>query len=99
MSFVHFCEERSADRVTADLAIEWATRTDRGSDCEVYQARGLDVVRIFARHLQAPDSATEVKPGDVLARRYLRIPVYLYSPQEIAALKRRTIISPITSAG
>ena len=79
--------------MTAHLAIEWAARTDRGSDCEVYQARGLDVVRIFARHLRALDPATEVPPGNVLARRCLRIPAYLYSPQAIAALKRRTIIS------
>jgi integrase/recombinase XerD len=86
MSFVAFCEERGAGRVTADLAIEWATRTARGSGNEVYQARRLDVVRIFARHRQALDPATEVPSGDVLARRYLRIPPYLYSPQEIAAL-------------
>jgi integrase/recombinase XerD len=85
-NFVAFCEERGADRVTADLAIEWATRTARGSGNEVYQARRLDVVRIFARHLQALDPATEVPPDDVLARRYLRIPPYLYSPREIGAL-------------
>ena len=58
----------------------------RGSGSEVYQARRLDVVRIFARHLQALDPATEVPPDDVLSRRYLRIPPYLYSPAEIAAL-------------
>jgi integrase len=86
MSFVCFCEERSADHVTADLALEWATRTAKGSGSEVYQARRLDVVRIFARHLQALDPATEVPADDVLARRYLRIPPYLYSPLEIAAL-------------
>jgi integrase len=86
MSFVRFCEERGAGRVTADLAIEWATRTSRGSGNEVYQARRLDVVRIFARHLQALDPATEIPPQDVLTRRYLRIPPYLYSLQEIAAL-------------
>ena len=86
MSFVRFCEERGADRVTTDLAIGWATRTSRGSDDEVYQARRLDVVRIFARHLRALDPATEVPPEDVLSRRYRRIPRYLYSPREIAAL-------------
>jgi integrase/recombinase XerD len=86
MSFVRFCEERGADRVTADLALEWATRTSRGSGDEVYQARRLDVARIFARHLQALDPATEVPPGDVLSRRQGRIPPYLYSPEEIAAL-------------
>jgi integrase/recombinase XerD len=84
MSFVAFCEERGASRVTTDLAVEWATRT--ASDSEAYQARRLDVVRIFARHLQALDPATEVPPGDVLARRQCRIPPYLYSPEEITAL-------------
>ena len=86
MSFVRFCEERCADRVTADLAVEWATQTSRGSGDEVYQARRLDVVRIFARHLQALDPATEVPPEDVLSRRQRRVPPYLYSRQEIAAL-------------
>lgn len=62
MSFVRFSEEHSTGHVTADLAIEWATRTSRGSGDEVYQARRLDVVRIFARHLQALDPATEVPP-------------------------------------
>lgn len=88
MSFVGFCEERGAGRVTADLAVEWATRTARGSGDEVYQARRLDVARIFARHLQALDPATEVPPGDVLSRRYRRIPPYLYSREEVAALMR-----------
>ena len=44
------------------------------------------MVRIFARHLQPLDPATEVPPEDVLARRQRRIPPYLYSPQEITAL-------------
>jgi integrase/recombinase XerD len=86
MSFVAFCEERGAVRVTADLAAEWATRTARGSGDEVYQARRLDAVRIFARHLQALDPATEVPPEDVLSRRQGRVPPYLYSPEEVAAL-------------
>jgi integrase/recombinase XerD len=86
MSFVGFCEGRSADRATADLAVEWATQAGRGSGDEVYQARKLDTVRIFARHLQALDPATEVPPGDVLSRRQGRVAPYLYSPQEIAAL-------------
>ncbi len=86
MSFVAFCEEHGADHVTADLAIEWATRTARASSDEIYQARRLDTVRIFARHLQALDPATEVPPEDVLSRRQGRVPPYLYSPQEVAAL-------------
>jgi integrase/recombinase XerD len=84
MSFVRFCEDRGATAVTTDLAVEWATST--ASDHEAYQARRLDVVRIFARHLQPLDPATEIPPGDVLDRRQWRIPPYLYSPQEVTAL-------------
>lgn len=84
MSFVRFCEDRAATAVTTDLAVEWATST--ASDHEAYQARRLDVVRIFARHLQPLDPVTEVPPEDVLDRRQWRIPPYLYSPQEIIAL-------------
>lgn len=86
MSFVAFCEDRGADHLTADLALDWATRTTRGSTDEIYQARRLDVVRIFARHLQVLDPATEIPPEDVLSRRYRRIPPYLYTPEEITAL-------------
>jgi integrase/recombinase XerD len=84
MSFVGFCEERGATRVTTDLAVEWATRTARRH--EAYQARRLDIVRIFTRHLQALDPSTEVPPGDVLSRRQCRIPPYLYSAEDITAL-------------
>ena len=84
MSFVRFCEDRGATTVTTDLAVEWATSTP--SDHEAYQARRLDIVRIFARHLQPLDPATEVPPEDVLDRRQWRIPPYLYSAQEVTAL-------------
>lgn len=84
MSFIRFCEDRGAGTVTTDLAVEWATST--ASDHEAYQARRLDVVRIFARHLQPLDPAAEVPPADVLDRRQWRIPPYLYSPQEVTAL-------------
>ena len=84
MSFVRFCEDRGATVVTTDLAVEWATSTP--SDHEAYQARRLDIVRIFARHLQPLDPATEVPPEDVLDRRQWRIAPYLYSPQEVTAL-------------
>jgi integrase/recombinase XerD len=84
LSFVGFCEDRGATTVTTDLAVQWAVST--ASDHEAYQARRLDVVRIFARHLQPLDPATEVPPEDVLDRRQWRIPPYLYSPQEVTAL-------------
>jgi integrase/recombinase XerD len=86
MSFVRFCEDCGATTVTTDLAVEWATTPARGSGHEAYQARRLDVARIFARHLQALDPAAEVPPEDVLDRRQCRVQPYLYSPQEVTAL-------------
>lgn len=86
MSFIRFCEERGAVTVTADLAVEWATSPANGSGHEAYQARRLDVARIFARHLQTLDPAAEVPPEDALDRRQCRVQPYLYSPQEITAL-------------
>jgi integrase/recombinase XerD len=62
MSFIGFCEARGATTVTTDLAVEWATTTSRGSDHEAYQARRLDVVRIFARHLQPLDPPPRSRP-------------------------------------
>jgi hypothetical protein len=78
MSFVRFCEDRGAGTVTTDLAVEWAAST--ASDHEAYQARRLDLVRIFARHLQPLDPATEVPPEDVLDRRQCRVPPYSLLP-------------------
>ena len=54
----------------------------RVSGNEVYQARRLDAVRIFARHLQALDPATEIPPEDVLSRRYRRIEPYVFSGRD-----------------
>ena len=84
MSFVRFCDDRGATTVTTDLAVQWALST--ASEHEAYQARRLDVVRIFARHLQPLDPATEVPAEDVLDRRQCRIPPYLYCLQEVVAL-------------
>jgi len=86
MSFVGYCEARGAGHITTELALSWATQTRHGSSDEVYQSRRLMVVRIFARHLQALDPATEVPPGDLLPHHYRRIAPYLYSPDQITAL-------------
>jgi len=86
MSFIDYCEAHCAERVTTELALAWAMQTSRGSSDEVYWSRRLMVARIFARHLQALDPATEVPPADALPHHYRRIAPYLYSPAEIAAL-------------
>jgi integrase/recombinase XerD len=86
MSFIDYCDAHQAEHITTDLVLAWAMRTPRGSSDEVYWSRRLMVVRIFARHLQTLDPATEVPPDDVLPHHYRRIAPYLYSPDEIRAL-------------
>src|SRR5438552_11731260 len=83
MSFIDYCDAHQAEHITTDLALAWAMQTRRGSRDEVYWSRRLMVVRIFARHLQTVDPATEVPPDDVLPHHYRRITPYLYSPEEI----------------
>ena len=86
MSFVDYCESRGSDRITSDLALEWATTTRSGSTHDGYLARRLMSVRIFARHYQTLDPDSEIPPEDALPHHKCRITPYLYSPGEIAAL-------------
>jgi integrase len=85
-SFIAWQEQAGATVITADAAIAWATATRSGSADPAYLARRLDVARIFARHMQVLDPATEIPPMDVLSRRYRRITPHLYSPGELARL-------------
>jgi integrase/recombinase XerD len=86
MSFIGYLESSGATVITTDAAVAWATCTPRASTDLVHWSRRLDVVRIFARHLQTLEPATEVPPEDILRHHYRRITPYLYSPNEITAL-------------
>jgi integrase/recombinase XerD len=85
MDFVAYCEQHAVATVTTDVALAWATGTARSRD-RLWWARRLMVVRIFARHLQALDPATQVPPMDVLPHSYRRTTPYLYSPQQLSDL-------------
>lgn len=80
-----YCERRGILGLTTDAAVAWATATPRSRDA-LWWARRLMVVRIFARHLQALDPATEVPPDDVLPLSFRQTTPYLYSPQQLRAL-------------
>jgi len=86
MSFVDYCESLGSDRITSELALEWATTTRSDSSHDAYLARRLMTVRIFARHYQTIDYGSEVPPEDALPHRKCRIAPYLYSSDEITAL-------------
>jgi integrase len=88
MSLVTCLEQAGTTVITTDAAVAWAAATRNGSTDPAYLARRLDVARIFARHMQVLDPATEIPPPDVLSRRYRRITPYLYQPEEIDAILR-----------
>jgi integrase len=92
--FVSFLERKRSSRVTAALALEWATQHAGQQPAE--WAMRLSIVRGFARHWSATDPKTEVPPQGLLPYRPKRAQPYFYSDQEIrrlleAARARRSI--------
>jgi len=84
---------RYADRsghhgpLTRSLALRWAT-LPRGAD-QLYPARRLEVVRVFAKHLTAFEASTEIPPRHALGPAHRRSAPHLYSPAEIGQLLQR----------
>jgi integrase len=64
--FVRFLERAGAERITTELALEWA-RMPAGAHRHYWRQR-LSVVRGFARHLATIDPASEVPSKDLLRR-------------------------------
>jgi len=95
--FVSFLEQKRNPHITVNLALEWATRHTHHTPYE-WAAR-LTVVRGFARHWSATDSASEVPPLGLLPYRPPRAQPYFYSNQEIEELlkaaKDRPSIDPL----
>ncbi|WP_406190751.1 tyrosine-type recombinase/integrase [Streptomyces sp. NBC_01017] len=85
MDFISYLEGVGAITITTDLAVAWATRTAPGVNPASWNKR-LTVARIFARHLQALDPATEIPHPDLMPLRYRRIAPHLFAPDEIVAL-------------
>jgi integrase/recombinase XerD len=82
--FVTFLERAGAQRITTDLALDWARRP--GQAHPSYWRQRLSVVRGFARHLATLDPASEVPSPDLLPAHRPRITPYIYTDDEIAAL-------------
>ncbi len=81
--FIAFMEREGATTITTVLALAWATNTMESVN---WRAVRLDIVRGFARYLQAVDPKTEVPPAGLLPRRNDRAMPYIYTDAEIAAL-------------
>jgi integrase/recombinase XerD len=82
--FVTFLEQAGAERITTDLALDWARLP--GQAHPSYWRQRLSVVRGFARHLATLDPASEVPSQDLLPAHRPRIAPYIYTGEEIAAL-------------
>ena len=95
--FVSFLGRKRGARITANLALEWATQNAKQKPYE-WAAR-LSIVRGFARYWSATDSSTEVPPLGLLPYRPPRAQPYFYSDQEIRALlkaaKTRPSVDPL----
>src|SRR6266511_4424927 len=73
MLFVAYLEQTGATVVTTQAALAWAIEATSSTD-RAYLARRLMIVRIFARHLQTLEPATEVPPEDLLPHHSDRSP-------------------------
>jgi len=82
--YVDFMGRAGASQITIELAVVWAKLP---KDARPYRWRQrLGMVRGFARYVSTIDPQTEVPPADLLPARRPRVPPYLYSRAEIAAL-------------
>jgi integrase len=82
--FVTYVEARGERHLRISTCLAWATlpaNTHRN-----WLAKRLSLVRDFARHLHAIDSANEVPPVDLLPWRRCRATPYLFSDGELVRL-------------
>jgi integrase len=82
--FVEFLEARGAERVTIELALDWATMPENGTPACF--ANRLSMVRGFAAYLRTIDPTNEIPPARLLRAGTRRSTPYVYSDHEIAAL-------------
>ena len=84
--FVEFADSQSAEFITCELALQWATAP---ADVQPAQwANRLGMVRRFAQFHLATEPRTEVPPADLLPYHYRRPAPYIYSDIEVRSLLR-----------
>jgi hypothetical protein len=70
--------------LTSALALNWAQVPPPINSLR--RARRLEAVRHFAVFWAAFDPRTQIPPAGLFGPAYRRVPVHIYTPQEIAAL-------------
>lgn len=96
--FVDFAERAGARHITTELALAWARQPQDAHPHRWRQRLGM--VRAFARYVATIDPASEVPAEDLLPATRQRVPPYIYSQGEIAALMRaaRALKPPLRAA-
>jgi integrase len=85
LQFVDYLEGCGLETVTTEAAMAWATAPNGAS--AVWHGMRFGVARRFAVHLHLLDpSSSELPPPDALPERHRRLPPYIYTADEIAAL-------------
>ncbi len=84
--FAAHLDSAGAEHLTLAHALAWAKQP--ADAASVWSAGRLGVVRGFARYLSALDPATEIPPAGLLPEPNHRIVPYIYSDQDIAALRQ-----------
>jgi integrase len=82
--FIIHLENLGETHVTTRMALGWATLPS-GAHRSWLSLR-LSMIRGFATHLHAIDSAHEVPPADLLPWKRCRVTPYLYSDEEVVAV-------------
>lgn len=87
--FLSFLEQEGATRITASLAVRWATAPREASPR--WWAARLGEVRLFARYMAAREPGTEVPAPELLpAPRRRKLVPYVYSEADVQALMHAT---------
>jgi integrase/recombinase XerD len=82
----HARQLRHCGPLTNHLALSWAQVPPPANSLR--RARRLEAVRHFALFWAAFEPRTQIPPAGLFGPAYRRVPVHIYTPQEIAALLR-----------
>ena len=87
-SFARFADERSAERLTLELAADWA-RASRYPR-PISWARRIEVLRGFAAFCLRIDPDTVVPPRNLFGRAHRRLVPHIYTERELRSLLEAT---------
>ena len=96
--FVAHCESVSAEAVTIEIALGWATLPDGASTTWI--CHRLGVVRAFSRYLSLLDERHQVIPTNLVPHRPARATPFLYSADQVLTMMAaaRSFRSPVRQA-